>query len=59
MEYRLIGEVMPAVEMRLRQGEAIYTQSGGMSWMSEGIDMTTNARGCLLYTLTLPTSDLV
>lgn len=44
MEYRLIGEVMPAVEMRLRQGEAIYTQSGGMSWMSEGIEMSTNAR---------------
>ena len=48
MEYRLIGEVMPAVEMRLRQGEAIYTQSGGMSWMSEGIEMSTNARGGIM-----------
>ena len=36
---------MPAVEMQLQAGESIYTQTGGMSWMSDGILMNTNARG--------------
>lgn len=48
MQYRIIGDVMPAVEMQLHQGEQIYTQSGGMSWMSEGITMTTNAKGGIM-----------
>lgn len=38
---------MPAVTVRLEQGESIYTQSGGMSWMSDGIEMDTNLRGGL------------
>ena len=45
MKYKLIGQVMPAVEMLLGSGESVYTQSGGMCWMSEGIDMSTNTRG--------------
>ena len=36
---------MPAVTLTLASGESIYTQSGGMTWMSDGISMTTNARG--------------
>lgn len=39
---------MPAVEMQLQAGESIYTQTGGMSWMSDGILMNTNARGGLM-----------
>jgi uncharacterized protein (AIM24 family) len=31
--------------MRLEQGEAVYTESGGMAWMSQGIDMATSGRG--------------
>ena len=45
MRYKLEGSVMPAVEVLLNRGESIYTQTGGMCWMSDGISMSTNARG--------------
>ncbi|MGI6095594.1 MAG: TIGR00266 family protein [Lachnospiraceae bacterium] len=45
MRYRIIGKTVPAVEMQLEAGESVYTQSGGMTWMSEGIEMQTNAKG--------------
>lgn len=49
MQYRLIGNTMPAVEIMFDQpGEAMYTQSGGMAWMSEGIQMNTSTKGGLL-----------
>ena len=48
MEYQLIGDVMPAEEVRMQSGEAMYTQSGGMVWMSEGIKMDTNTNGGVL-----------
>ena len=47
MEYEIKGTDMPMLEVRLHQGEAMYTESGGMSWMSEGIDMETSGRGGL------------
>ena len=48
MEYRLIGNTVPAVEMTLNSGESIFTQSGGMVWQSEGIEMQTNTKGGLM-----------
>ena len=45
MQYKLIGELMPVVEVKFDRGESMYTQSGGMAWMSENIKMSTNARG--------------
>lgn len=49
MKYQIIGSTMPAVEILFEQsGESMYTQSGGMAWMSEGISMSTNARGGLM-----------
>lgn len=45
MKYEIWGNSMPAVTLTLASGESIYTQSGGMTWMSDGISMTTNARG--------------
>lgn len=46
MKYRIIGNTMPAVEVLFDfPGESVYTQSGGMTWMSDGIEMTTNTRG--------------
>lgn len=37
MKYRIIGTTIPAVEIKFdAPGETMYTQSGGMSWMSEG-----------------------
>lgn len=47
MKYKIFGSPMPAVSMLLDVGESVYTQSGGMTWMSEGITMDTNMRGGL------------
>ena len=48
MRYQVIGDTMPAVEVTFDQaGESMYTQSGGMVWMSEGITMDSNMRGGL------------
>ena len=49
MKYEIIGNTMPAVEVTFdRAGEAMYTQSGGMAWMSAGVSMETNTRGGVL-----------
>lgn len=48
MEYKIIGSTVPAVEISLQRSESLFTQSGGMSWQTEGITMATNARGGLL-----------
>ena len=48
VQYRLIGNVMPAVEMRLEYGESVYTQSGGMAWMSDGLALDSNIKGGLM-----------
>lgn len=48
MEYKIIGNTVPVVEMKLNKGEKVYTQSGGMAYQSEGIDMSTNARGGIM-----------
>lgn len=48
MKYAIIGNTMPAVEVVFdAPGESMYTQSGGMAWMSEGIEMDSNMRGGL------------
>ena len=48
MEHRIIGQTVPVVEMTLRQGETVYTQSGGMAYQSDGISMKTNTRGGIM-----------
>ena len=46
MRYEVLGDAMPAVEVVFDQaGESMYTQSGGMAWMSEGVSMDSNMRG--------------
>ena len=47
MKYQVLGQTVPAVEMVLNKGEQIFTQSGGMFYQTEGIQMDTNARGGL------------
>ncbi len=48
MRYAIIGNTMPAVEILFdAPGETMYTQSGGMAWMSEGIEMESNMKGGL------------
>ncbi|MGN0733159.1 MAG: TIGR00266 family protein [Emergencia sp.] len=49
MKFEIIGNTMPAVEVTFeRAGEAMYTQSGGMAWMSDGVSMDTNTKGGVL-----------
>ena len=45
MDYQIKGDVMPILQMTLQRGEAVYTESGGMAWMTDGIDMDTGTRG--------------
>lgn len=47
MNYQIIGNTVPAVEVTLNAGESMFTQSGGMIWQTNGISMSTNARGGL------------
>lgn len=51
MNYKLIGQTVPVVEMTLNKGESVYTQSGGMAYQTEGIAMSTNARGGIMKSL--------
>lgn len=48
MRYRIFGENMPGLTLQLDAGESIYTQSGGMSWMTDNFQMETNVRGGLM-----------
>jgi uncharacterized protein (TIGR00266 family) len=48
MEYKITGSVMESVDIHLKKGEAIYTESGGMAWMRGVIDMDTTTRGGMM-----------
>lgn len=48
MNYKIIGETVPAVEVNLNKGESMYTQSGAMSWKTPGIKMETNTKGGIM-----------
>ena len=48
MNYQIIGQTVPVVEMKLNKGETVYTQSGGMTYQSEGLSMSTNSRGGIM-----------
>lgn len=51
MKYEILGKTVPVVEVTLNKGESMYTQSGGMTWQSQGIKMSTNARGGIAKSL--------
>jgi len=48
MKYKIKGNDLQVVEIELEKGEELFSEAGGMSWMSEGIDMKTNTRGGVL-----------
>lgn len=48
MEYEIHGTVMQSLEIRLAQGESVYTESGGMAWMMGNIEMDTGSKGGLM-----------
>ena len=45
MEYQIIGTTLQAVILELDPGETVYSESGGMAWMSANIGMQTSGRG--------------
>lgn len=48
MQFKLLGTTMPALEVTFDSvGESMYTQSGAMAWMTEGVAMESNMRGGL------------
>lgn len=48
MKYEIIGNITPAVQITFdRSGEAMYTQSGAMTWMSDHVKAESNMKGGL------------
>lgn len=45
MKYEISGSSLPVVIVTLDKGEKIHSERGAMSWMSEGLEMKTNAGG--------------
>ena len=45
MEYKIVGDNLPAVVITLAPGETIQCESGSMSWMDSGIKMETKTGG--------------
>lgn len=45
MEFQVIGTTLQAVILELDPGETVYSESGGMAWMSGNILMQTSGRG--------------
>lgn len=48
MRYEIHGSTLQVLDIFLKQGEALFTESGGMAWMMGDIQMETNTRGGLL-----------
>jgi uncharacterized protein (TIGR00266 family) len=48
MQYKIEGGNMPVVTCSLGRGEVMVTQRGGMSWMSDGLEMNTDTGGGLM-----------
>ncbi len=48
MKYKVFGDKLPGLTLQLDAGESIYTQSGGMSWMTDNFRMETNVRGGMM-----------
>lgn len=48
MQFEIVGDSLPSVVMDLDRGDGVYTQAGGMTWMTDDIQMKTNSQGGLL-----------
>ncbi len=47
ISYRIDGTTLPVVSIELEAGEVIYSESGGMSWMTGNVEMKTHSGGGL------------
>ncbi len=45
MKYKISGEDMQSMVIELSAGEKIFSEAGGMAWMSENVEMETSTRG--------------
>ena len=45
MDYKIVGDVMQALQIELRQGEEIYAEAGTMLYMGPGIDLQARMQG--------------
>jgi uncharacterized protein (TIGR00266 family) len=48
MDYKILGDVMQALQVQLRQGEEMYAEAGAMLYMSEGIELQARMQGGLM-----------
>lgn len=48
LRYRIIGKVQPTVILDLDARHGLFTDAGGLSWMTPTVNMTTNMQGGLL-----------
>ncbi|HIC90159.1 MAG TPA: TIGR00266 family protein [Anaerolineae bacterium] len=47
MNYQIDGTTLPVVTIQLEPGQRVYSESGGMSWMSGNVEMETHTGGGL------------
>ena len=47
ISYRIDGTTLQVVTIQLQPGEVVYSESGGMSWMSGNVEMKTHTGGGL------------
>ncbi len=45
VDYQIVGTTLQAVILQVEPGQAIYSETGGMAWMSGNVVMNTNAGG--------------
>lgn len=48
MEYELIGDIMQALKITLRQGEEVFAEAGAMLYMGAGIELQAKMQGGLV-----------
>lgn len=48
MDFQIRGDNLQVLEVNLDRGDSLYTESGGMAWMSENVRMDTNTNGGLM-----------
>jgi uncharacterized protein (TIGR00266 family) len=48
MQHQILGTTLPTLEILLQPGEAIFSQTHQLAWMSDGIAMNTNTGGGML-----------
>jgi uncharacterized protein (TIGR00266 family) len=48
MRHEIAGGMLPSLDVHLDAGESVYTESGGMAWMTGNIVMDTSTRGGLM-----------